>query len=181
LKSLINRAIAHLYRGKCDRFDHLNQSSLDIAFGLFTRVVLREDFLTYHLRRGDVATIVECHLVVGGEGNEQAVVRNAKAVVTNELAVVRNAKAVVTNELAVVRNAKAVVTNELAVITTAFIFVIYSVIYVETEREFAETKSIALEKSLALSKQLYEILTFFLRFLLNQNSGSVSQAGYINP
>ncbi|MGG6267714.1 DUF4926 domain-containing protein [Leptolyngbya sp. AN03gr2] len=48
-----------------------------MAFELFTRVALREDFPTYHLHQGDVATIVEHHPVVGGEDGYSLEVFNA--------------------------------------------------------------------------------------------------------
>ena len=38
-----------------------------MAFELFARVALREDFPHYKLRQGDVATIVEHHPVSAGE------------------------------------------------------------------------------------------------------------------
>ena len=38
-----------------------------MAYELFTRVALREDFPQYRLRKGDVATIVERHEAAPGE------------------------------------------------------------------------------------------------------------------
>lgn len=38
-----------------------------MAFELFSQVALQEDFLHYKLKRGDVATVVERHLVKDGE------------------------------------------------------------------------------------------------------------------
>ena len=38
-----------------------------MAFELFTRVALREDFPKHQLHRGDMATIVEYHPVANGE------------------------------------------------------------------------------------------------------------------
>ncbi|MBD1842176.1 DUF4926 domain-containing protein [Cyanobacteria bacterium FACHB-63] len=48
-----------------------------MAFELFTRVALREDFPKYHLQRGDVATIVEHHPVASGEDGYSLEVFNA--------------------------------------------------------------------------------------------------------
>lgn len=48
-----------------------------MAFELFTRVALRDDFSSYKLRRGDVATIVEHHPVSGGEDGYSLEVFNA--------------------------------------------------------------------------------------------------------
>jgi hypothetical protein len=48
-----------------------------MAFELFSRVALREDFPKYQLRRGDVATIVEHHPVSDGEDGYSLEVFNA--------------------------------------------------------------------------------------------------------
>ena len=48
-----------------------------MAFELFSRVALREDFLKHQLHRGDVATIVEHHPVVNGEDGYSLEVFNA--------------------------------------------------------------------------------------------------------
>jgi len=42
-----------------------------MAFELFTRVALREDFPKHQLYRGDVATIVEHHPVANREGDRR--------------------------------------------------------------------------------------------------------------
>lgn len=48
-----------------------------MAFELFTRVALHDDFPTHKLRRGDVATIVEHHPVTEGEDGYSLEVFNA--------------------------------------------------------------------------------------------------------
>ena len=48
-----------------------------MAFELFTRVALREDFPKHQLYRGDVATIVEHHPVANGEDGYSLEVFNA--------------------------------------------------------------------------------------------------------
>ena len=48
-----------------------------MAFELFTRVALREDFPNHQLHQGDVATIVEHHPVVNGEDGYSLEVFNA--------------------------------------------------------------------------------------------------------
>ena len=48
-----------------------------MAFELFTRVALREDFSKHHLHRGDIATIVEHHPVTNGEDGYSLEVFNA--------------------------------------------------------------------------------------------------------
>ncbi|MBE9179393.1 DUF4926 domain-containing protein [Oculatella sp. LEGE 06141] len=48
-----------------------------MAFELFTRVALRNDFPNHKLRRGDVATIVEHHPVADGEDGYSLEVFNA--------------------------------------------------------------------------------------------------------
>lgn len=48
-----------------------------MAFELFTRVALREDFPKHQLHRGDVATIVEHHPVANGEDGYSLEVFNA--------------------------------------------------------------------------------------------------------
>jgi len=48
-----------------------------MAFELFTRVALRDDFPNHKLRRGDVATIVEHHPVTNGEDGYSLEVFNA--------------------------------------------------------------------------------------------------------
>ncbi len=48
-----------------------------MAFELFTRVALREDFPKHYLHRGDVATIVEHHPVSDGEDGYSLEVFNA--------------------------------------------------------------------------------------------------------
>ena len=48
-----------------------------MAFELFTRVALRKDFSKHHLRRGDIATIVEHHPVPNGEDGYSLEVFNA--------------------------------------------------------------------------------------------------------
>ena len=48
-----------------------------MAFELFTRVALREDFPQYKLQRGDIATIVEHHPVPDGEDGYTLEVFNA--------------------------------------------------------------------------------------------------------
>lgn len=48
-----------------------------MAFELFTRMALREDFPYHKLRRGDVATIVEHHPVIGGEDGYSLEIFNA--------------------------------------------------------------------------------------------------------
>lgn len=48
-----------------------------MAFELFSRVALREDFPKHQLHRGDVATIVEHHPVINGEDGYSLEVFNA--------------------------------------------------------------------------------------------------------
>lgn len=48
-----------------------------MAFKLFSRVALREDFPKYKLKRGDVATVVEHHPVRDGEDGYSLEVFNA--------------------------------------------------------------------------------------------------------
>ena len=48
-----------------------------MAFELFTRVALREDFPRHRLHRGDIATIVEHHPVMSGEDGYSLEVFNA--------------------------------------------------------------------------------------------------------
>jgi hypothetical protein len=48
-----------------------------MAFELFTRVALREDFPRYQLHQGDVATIVDHHPVANGEDGYSVEVFNA--------------------------------------------------------------------------------------------------------
>lgn len=48
-----------------------------MAFELFTRVALREDFPNHQLHQGDVATIAEHHPVVNGEDGYSLEVFNA--------------------------------------------------------------------------------------------------------
>lgn len=48
-----------------------------MAFELFTRVALREDFPNHQLHQGDVATIAEHHPVVKGEDGYSLEVFNA--------------------------------------------------------------------------------------------------------
>jgi len=48
-----------------------------MAFELFTRVALREDFPKHQLHQGDVATIVEHHPVANGEDGYSLEVFNA--------------------------------------------------------------------------------------------------------
>ncbi|PIG93539.1 DUF4926 domain-containing protein [Gloeocapsopsis sp. IPPAS B-1203] len=48
-----------------------------MAFELFTRVALRDDFPNHKLRRGDVAMIVEHHPVTNGEDGYSLEVFNA--------------------------------------------------------------------------------------------------------
>jgi hypothetical protein len=48
-----------------------------MAFELFTRVALRDDFPQHQLHRGDVATIVDHHPVTNGEDGYSLEVFNA--------------------------------------------------------------------------------------------------------
>lgn len=48
-----------------------------MAFELFPRVALREDFPKHQLHRGDVATVVDHHLVEAGEDGYSLEVFNA--------------------------------------------------------------------------------------------------------
>ncbi|WP_416670661.1 DUF4926 domain-containing protein [Egbenema bharatensis] len=48
-----------------------------MAFELFTKVALQEDFPKYHLHRGDIATVVEHHPVTQGEDGYSLEVFNA--------------------------------------------------------------------------------------------------------
>lgn len=48
-----------------------------MAFQLFSRVALREDFPKHNLKRGDVATVVEHHPVKDGEDGYSLEVFNA--------------------------------------------------------------------------------------------------------
>ena len=48
-----------------------------MAFELFTRVALREDFPNHQLHQGDVVTIAEHHPVVNGEDGYSLEVFNA--------------------------------------------------------------------------------------------------------
>lgn len=48
-----------------------------MAFELFSRVALQEDFPKHKLKRGDVATVVEHHLVRDGEDGYSLEVFNA--------------------------------------------------------------------------------------------------------
>jgi hypothetical protein len=48
-----------------------------MAFELFSRVALQEDFPKYKLRQGDVATVVEHHPVSDGEDGYSLEVFNA--------------------------------------------------------------------------------------------------------
>jgi Domain of unknown function (DUF4926) len=48
-----------------------------MVFPLFSRVALREDFSQHRLRKGDVATIVDHHLVPNGEDGYSLEVFNA--------------------------------------------------------------------------------------------------------
>jgi hypothetical protein len=48
-----------------------------MAFELFSRVALRENFPQHHLHRGDVATIVDHHPVAEGEDGYSLEVFNA--------------------------------------------------------------------------------------------------------